>query len=108
GDEALVSIAANLKGALRDADFAVRWGGEEFLIVLQNCTQEEGRRVGEKLCLAIETATPCASEPSIKLTISIGVCQFNGHESTEQMVNRADTALYSAKSEGRNRVCLAA
>lgn len=108
GDEALVSVAAILKGALRDADFAVRWGGEEFLIVLQNCTQEEGRRVGEKLCLAIETATPCASEPSIKLTISIGVCQFNGHESTEQMVNRADTALYSAKSEGRNRVCLAA
>ncbi|PKO89255.1 MAG: GGDEF domain-containing protein [Betaproteobacteria bacterium HGW-Betaproteobacteria-10] len=105
GDEALVSIAASLKNALRDADFAVRWGGEEFLIVLQNCPLEEGQRIAEKLRQAIETTSPCPSEPAIKLTISIGVSQFNGHESPEQTINRADSALYTAKAEGRNRVC---
>ncbi len=108
GDEALVSIAASLKNALRNADFAVRWGGEEFLIVLQNCHLEEGKRVAEKLRQAIEAIAPCPSEGSIKLTLSIGVCQFDGHESPEQTVNRADRALYTAKAEGRNRVCLAA
>ena len=64
--------------------------------------------VAEKLRLAVEASTPCASEPQIKVTISIGVSQFDGHETAEQTVNRADTALYAAKTGGRNRVGLAA
>jgi len=108
GDQVLVGIAGNLKAALRAADFAVRWGGEEFLIVLRDCPREEGHQVAEKLRQAVEAASPCAAEPSIKVTISIGVSQFNGYESIDQTVNRADTALYAAKAGGRNRVCLAA
>jgi len=107
GDQVLVGIAGNLKAVLRAADFAVRWGGEEFLIVLQDCTLKEGQAVAEKLRQAVEAATPCATEPSIKVTISIGVSQFNGYESADQTVNRADTALYAAKASGRNRVCQA-
>lgn len=107
GDEALVGLAGILKAALREVDFAVRWGGEEFLIVLQGCTSEEGQGVAEKLRQAVETASPCPSDPSIKMTISIGVAQFDGHESPDQTVNRADTALYAAKAGGRNQVCLA-
>jgi diguanylate cyclase (GGDEF)-like protein len=108
GDLVLVGIAGRLKAALRAADFAVRWGGEEFLIVLQDCSREEGQVVAEKLRLAVEASIPCASESQIKVTISIGVSQFDGHEAAEQTVNRADTALYAAKAGGRNRVCLAA
>lgn len=106
GDLMLVSIADKLRNALRETDFAVRWGGEEFLIVLQECPLEEGQRVAEKLRIAVETTHLSVSGLSISVTISIGISQFNGVESAEQAVNRADHALYTAKNSGRNRVCL--
>lgn len=108
GDEILLGIAGQLRAALREADFACRWGGEEFLVVLRGCALDEGREVAEKLRQAIEAATPCAAEPTIRITLSIGVAQFDGAESIDQAVNRADAALYAAKEDGRNRVCLAA
>jgi diguanylate cyclase (GGDEF)-like protein len=95
-----------MKAALRETDFAVRWGGEEFLIVLQGCSQAEALIVADKLRQAVEQATPCPSDLSIKTTISIGISEFDGKESPEHAVNRADGALYSAKSGGRNRICL--
>ena len=83
------------------------WGGEEFLVVLQNCSQDEALLVADKLRLAIEQSTPCPSDPAIKTTISIGVSEFDGKESPEHAMSRADAALYAAKSSGRNRVCIA-
>lgn len=108
GDEALVGVAHILKASLREMDFAVRWGGEEFLIVLRDCPKEEGEQVADKLRRAVEEATPCPSDARIKLTISIGISQYDGIEDIDQTVNRADTALYSAKNAGRNLVCMAA
>lgn len=107
GDEVLTSIAHRLRSTLRAADFAVRWGGEEFLMVLPGCSAEEGRQIAEKLRLAVAESTPCPSTPSIRVSICVGVAQFDGTESTDQTVNRADAALYAAKAAGRNRVCLA-
>ena len=107
GDQVLISIAQILKSGLRAADFAVRWGGEEFLIVLPDCSREQGEAVAEKLRRAIEAANICQTDHSIKATISIGVSEFNGTESPEQTVNRADMALYKAKERGRNQVALA-
>ncbi len=106
GDQVLVGIAGVLKAAMREVDFAVRWGGEEFLLVLQGCALEEGQVVAEKLRQAIEAARPCATDASISVTISIGVSQYDGSESPDQTVNRADAALYAAKGGGRNQVCL--
>ena len=106
GDQVLICIADCMKAALRETDFAVRWGGEEFLIVLQGCSQTEGLIVADKLRQAVEQATPCPSDLSIKTTISIGISEFDGKESPEHAVNRADGALYTAKYGGRNRVCL--
>ena len=107
GDQVLVGVADCLRGILRETDFAVRWGGEEFLVVLQGCSQAEGLVVADKLRLAVEQATPSASDQTIKTTISIGVSEFDGKETPEHAVNRADGALYAAKSGGRNRVCSA-
>jgi len=107
GDEALLGVSEILKSLLREMDFAVRWGGEEFLIVLRDCTKEEGRVVANKLRQAVEDATPCASDPTIRLTISVGVSQYDGVEIIDQTVNRADNALYGAKNGGRNQVCMA-
>lgn len=107
GDEVLTSIAHQLRSTLRAADFAVRWGGEEFLMVLPGCAAEEGRQIAEKLRLAVAESTPCPSTPSIRTSISVGVAQFDGTESTDHTVSRADAALYAAKAAGRNRVCMA-
>lgn len=107
GDEVLVSIAHQLRSTLRAADFAVRWGGEEFLMVLPGCAAEEGRQIAEKLRLAVAESNPCPSTPSILTSVSIGVAQFDGTESIDHTVSRADAALYAAKAAGRNRVCMA-
>lgn len=107
GDEVLVSIARRLRSTLRAADFAVRWGGEEFLMVLPGCAAEEGRQIAEKLRLAVAESNPCPSTPSILTSVSIGVAQFDGTESIDHTVSRADAALYAAKAAGRNRVCMA-
>lgn len=108
GDQVLTVVADLLRSGLREADFAFRWGGEEFLLVLQDCSWEKGQVVAEKLRLAIESATPIPSSPEVKVTISIGISQFDGIETPEHTVDRADTALYAAKAAGRNQVCLAA
>jgi diguanylate cyclase (GGDEF)-like protein len=107
GDEVLVNVAKLLRSALREADFAVRWGGEEFLLVLQGCGHEEGRLVAEKLRQAVAAASPCAADPALRITMSVGVSQYDGKELPDQVVNRADTALYTAKESGRDRVCVA-
>jgi diguanylate cyclase (GGDEF)-like protein len=107
GDQVLVGIAGLLRASLRAADFAVRWGGEEFLIVLDGCSCDEGRAVAEKLRQTIAAAHPCATDPAIQVTVSIGVSQLDGTETPDQTVNRADQALYAAKHGGRDQVCLA-
>lgn len=108
GDEVLVGIGALLRSNLRAADFAVRWGGEEFLMVLPDCPADEGRQVAEKLRLAIAEARLCSADPTLLVTLSIGVSGFDGQESPDQAVGRADQALYVAKRTGRNRVSAAA
>ncbi|PKO35339.1 MAG: GGDEF domain-containing protein [Betaproteobacteria bacterium HGW-Betaproteobacteria-7] len=104
GDEVLAGIGALLRSNLRAADFAVRWGGEEFLLVLADCPAEEGRQVAEKLRLAVADARLCSTDPALQVTLSIGVSEFDGQESPDQAVSRADRALYSAKGDGRNQV----
>jgi diguanylate cyclase (GGDEF)-like protein len=108
GDQVLSNIAKLLRSTLRTADFSIRWGGEEFLLVLPGCNSEEGLQIAEKLCREIEAATPCAAHPAIRVTASFGVSQFSGSETPEQAISRADKALYAVKEKGRNGVCLAA
>ncbi|WP_306605076.1 sensor domain-containing diguanylate cyclase [Azonexus sp.] len=108
GDLVLANLAELLRSTLRAADFAIRWGGEEFLLVLPGCTGEEGLAIAEKLRQEIEAATPSAEHPEIRTSMSFGVSQFNGSESPEQAISRADKALYAVKENGRNGVRLAA
>ena len=107
GDQVLSGIAQQLRSNLRAGDFAVRWGGEEFLMVLPGCAAEEGRLIAEKLRRAVEEMAPPPDTPAIRVTISLGLSQLDGAESTEQTVSRADTALYAAKAAGRNSLRMA-
>lgn len=108
GDQVLSGIARQIQGSIRESDVAVRWGGEEFLIILQACDQTEAEHLAEKLRASVAECIPDPTDPDIRITVSIGVSQFDGAESLDQTIDRADAALYSAKQSGRNLVCTAA
>ena len=108
GDRILQGVTQRLQQCLRESDIAVRWGGEEFLLVLRGCDVAEAQRVAENLRQSIEHVPFDVSGQSLVVTISIGVAQYDGSELPEQWINRADTGLYAAKHAGRNRVCAAA
>ncbi|MBK8647082.1 MAG: diguanylate cyclase [Gemmatimonadetes bacterium] len=104
GDEVLRSVARLLSRAIRDTDIAVRYGGEEFAIVLPNTDPEGAALMGERLRLAIEEA-PWAERA---ITISVGAATATSHTTVvTELLEHADRALYRSKQGGRNRVTLA-
>lgn len=110
GDRVLVAVAAVLKLALRPGDLVGRYGGEEFVGIVAGAGPESARLVAERLRRSIELMLPPKSGPA-KLTISIGTTVFDPRQSDERMedlLHRADMALYAAKRSGRNRVVLVA
>lgn len=108
GDAVLGVVAGLLQDSLRQSDIAVRWGGEEFLLVLSRCDHAEAQRIAENLLQKIATTPIEVNGLHITVTVSIGVSQYDGIELPDQAVSRADTALYAAKNGGRNRVEVAA
>ena len=102
GDQVLEQVSVKLKQHLRKSDIPLRWGGEEFLVFLPNTDADNAQKLAEKLRQSIASM----KLPNIaRLTVSIGVASVKA-ESTfpEQLVKRADDALYLAKQAGRNRV----
>jgi two-component system, cell cycle response regulator len=108
GDRVLVAVASVLKAALRPGDVVGRYGGEEFVAVVAGAGPESARLVAERLRGSIESMLPPKGGPSA-LTLSIGTTVFDPRqidERTEELLHRADMALYAAKRTGRNRVVL--
>ena len=110
GDAALQAIARIFEQELgRPGDFFARWGGEEFAVLLPNTTVRGGLHIGEQIRVAVENAViPCADGSATKITVSIGVnTRIPSQDVTiDEFLSGADKALYTAKSKGRNRVCL--
>ena len=104
GDEVLVLLAKTFEARVRETDTVCRWGGEEFIVLLPQTNLENAASLAEYLRSAIEK-TRVAHLPPI--TISIGVAQHQSGEPAENLLKRADAALYRAKNLGRNRVALA-
>jgi diguanylate cyclase (GGDEF)-like protein len=102
GDKALAAVGHILISTLRGSDFAARYGGEEFLVLLPDTHTAAARDVAEKLRAAIEGADIAQIGP---LTASFGIAAIPDDASdAEQMIRKADRALYAAKAGGRNRV----
>ena len=108
GDQVLCSVAAQLQQGLRKSDIAVRWGGEEFLVVLDNCGLDEACKIAKEVQQRIAQVGLKIDGQDLALTASVGVSQFSGKELFEQTIDRADAGLYLAKNSGRNRVSVAA
>jgi diguanylate cyclase (GGDEF)-like protein len=106
GDEVLAAVGSVVKGTLRDQDFAARYGGEEFLVLLQGTDREGGRNVAEKLRIAIAGLRV----PEVNgVRASFGVASLpEDADGREELLRRADRALYVAKRSGRNKVETAA
>lgn len=101
GDDVLKELASLVSAAIRHSDVFGRWGGEEFLILLEKTELENAAKAAEKIRRAIMEH----EFPEVKqLTCSFGVTSYSQDDSAESFINRADSALYRAKESGRNRV----
>ncbi len=108
GDRVLQQLAGLLGNHSRGGDYVFRLGGEEFLILLANISLGDAQAVAEKLRRQVEVEEfPLDSDHSINISISIGLALYNGHPDYQQVLHRADEALYAAKHQGRNRVVIA-
>jgi diguanylate cyclase len=105
GDSVLRRTAQACQDGLRANDCLGRYGGEEFLLILPNTDLDGALFKAEQLRQRIDQTDFTDLAPGLKVTISIGVSAFSGHESYWDTIERADQALYRAKHDGRNRVC---
>ena len=107
GNEVLKKLAGILAGSVRDVDLVARYGGEEFVILLAETGKDNARVFAERLREKVEKEVFPYQEkqPSHNLTITIGIASFPlNAETSEELITRADRALYSGKKAGRNRV----
>ena len=107
GDRVLEAIARKLEASLRRHDVIARYGGEEFVVLLPETGRTEAAAAGEKLRDAIAGA-PFRETAGIPVTVSIGAATFpdRGIEDADDLLKRADDALYRAKAWGRDRVAM--
>lgn len=102
GDKVLKSFADILRTMARTEDVSARWGGEEFIILLGHTACAGATVLAERLRSMVESQ--CLRITSVPVTVSLGVAELNDREEGEALLKRADSALYRAKDEGRNRV----
>ena len=111
GDLVLKTIAKVIRGQLREYDIAGRYGGEEFSILLPFTKINEAQMVAERLRQTVENkvidiskVAPDSEQKNIKITLSLGIYEIKEQDSDEDLMKKADKALYQAKNTGRNKV----
>ncbi len=109
GDKFLIHIVACIAATIRESDLAARYGGEEFVIIAPNASLDEARTLAERIRALVAEHPLVISGATIDNTVSVGVAEYApeprfGASVLEDMIDRADQALYRAKQGGRNRV----
>jgi diguanylate cyclase len=107
GDEVLKAFASIAQKVVREGDFVARIGGEEFVLVLSDATLADAVQVSNRLRRQTQLMLIDPKAPDFTVTVSVGVAAYRVRESVEQLMSRADTAMYAAKTQGRNRVVVA-
>ncbi|WP_293704353.1 sensor domain-containing diguanylate cyclase [Sphingopyxis sp. UBA6723] len=108
GDEVIRRVGQRAKASLRDDDMVGRYGGEEFVCILQGRSALSAELVAERVRKAVHADAEGVAAGLPAVTVSIGLAIFAGEASIEDLLQRADKALYTAKREGRNRLRMAA
>ena len=101
GDYVLQTLAQIAKENLREIDYLVRWGGEEFIIIAPETDLGRAKALAERIRTAIENYR---FDQAGKITISFGVTEFKENDTEDTFIRRADDAMYKAKEKGRNRI----
>ncbi len=105
GDKVLHMVAATLKQNIRKTDSVGRWGGEEFLAILDEVDSTESlKEICEKLRILVESSHIVMDNYRLSVTMSIGATPLHPEDSPESLVHRADMLMYQSKQTGRNRV----
>ncbi len=104
GDSVIRRVAELTGGMMRTGDTVCRWGGEEIIILLPDCTREAAVAIAERLRAAVAAAVLFTPDDGSRITISLGVTDIAGGDSEDDVLSRIDTAMYRAKREGRDRV----
>lgn len=109
GDNVLRDVAVILRRHIRKSDLAIRYGGEEFVVVLFSTDADAAQIVAERVRADVERHSIKAGDETLKLTVSVGIASFpeQGIKTVDDLMHRADEALYQAKGRGRNMVCVA-
>lgn len=103
GDVVLRDVAQAVLGSVREGDTVARWGGEEMVVMLLGSNEDDAKRKAESIRKKIEELT-FDKIPDLKVTMSIGVAHAGEAMASDELVKRADKALYKAKETGRNKV----
>jgi diguanylate cyclase (GGDEF)-like protein/PAS domain S-box-containing protein len=105
GDKVLIEVARRIQENIREDDILIRYGGEEFLIILGHDNLNQGHIFAERLRHLFEESIFRLDDIQLKLTLSFGLSQRRSYEETfEDIIKKADVALYNAKDNGRNKV----
>lgn len=104
GDEVLKLVALEITKILRENDIVGRYGGEEFILGLLDVKPEVAKKVAQRICDTIARTPIVVDDLVINITVSIGLAHMNVDDDLQSLIKRADSALYSAKSSGRNCV----
>jgi diguanylate cyclase (GGDEF)-like protein len=107
GDEVIKSFTAVVNKIIRKTDMLFRYGGEEFVVITSNTGTDGSLLLAERIRRAIEKMEIVKPDCKISVTASLGVASLHGKEDGKSLFDRADQALYEAKSTGRNCVCRA-
>ncbi len=109
GDRAIAAVSDIVRAELRETDFGARYGGDEFVLLLPHTTAVEGRIFAERVCARLRETVVEAGGRRVPLVASFGVAELAaeaGEEAGDELVRRADEALYSAKRGGRGQVAV--
>lgn len=104
GDRLLLMVSDILRQAVREEDVLVRFGGDEFVIILMDCSIGDALEIGEKLRAMIDEIVFSEGKKSFRIGASIGVAPIDGEKDPQDVIGVADAACYAAKAGGRNRV----
>ena len=105
GDTVLIDLARLFTNTIREQDSLSRWGGEEFLFILPQTNSESAYLLASKIQDKLQDHHLTYQGETIKVTVSMGVEQYNKDRSIDEIINSADKYLYQAKESGRNRIC---
>ena len=105
GDRILKMAARTLASNVRLFDYVIRWGGDEFVVIVINTKPEHLQKIAEKLSVLVENSSIIHDTGKINVTVSIGATCCRNDDNPDSIIHRADNLMYKSKQGGKNCVC---